>query len=85
MMMYLRMDSDFRKRIFLKIMARLVYNKYEPREWPKDLIEVMTDFKKKPKATQCRDHPAVSFIAHRAKRVARILIRKFGSNLGVVL
>jgi hypothetical protein len=41
----------------------------------------MVDFKKKTKATKYRAHPAVSFIAHRAKRVTKILRRKFESNL----
>jgi hypothetical protein len=54
-------------------MAQLFDKKYEAREWPKNVIEVVFDFKKKTKATKCRDPPAVSFIAHRAKRVARTL------------
>jgi len=45
----------------------------------------MIDFKKKPKATKCRDHSAVSFIAHTAKRVARIFRRNFESNLDDIL
>jgi len=32
-------------------MAQLFDKKYEPREWPKNLIEVMFDFKKKAKGT----------------------------------
>jgi hypothetical protein len=43
------------------------------------------DFKKKPKATKCRDHRAVSFVAHTAKRVARNLRRKFESKFDNVL
>jgi hypothetical protein len=67
-------------------MTQLVDNKYEPRELPKDLIEIiMTDFKRKPKATKCRNHLAVSFIAHIAKRVARIFRRKSENNLDEVL
>jgi hypothetical protein len=82
----LGMDSECRKKILWKVMTQLVDNKYEPQEWPKYLIEIiMTDFKRKPKATKWRDHPAFSFITHRAKRVARILRRKCKNNLYDVL
>jgi len=54
-------------------------------EMPKDFIEVIIDFKKKPKATKCRDHPAINLIVHRAKRVARIHRRKFEYNFDDVL
>jgi hypothetical protein len=58
--------------------TQLIENKYEPREWLKDLIEVIIiAFKRKPKATKYRDHPSVSFTAHTAKRVVRILRRNF--------
>jgi len=66
-------------------MAQLVDNKYKPREWPKDFIEVIIDFMRKPDATKCRNHPAINFISHRAKRVARIHRGKFESNLDDVI
>jgi hypothetical protein len=45
----------------------------------------MTALQKKPKAIKCREHPAINFIAHRAKRVVRIHRRKFENNLDDVL
>jgi hypothetical protein len=38
-------------------MAQLVDNKYEPREWSKDFIEVMIDFKKNQKLQNAGNIP----------------------------
>jgi hypothetical protein len=61
-------------------------NTYETAEWPKDFIEVtMIALKKKSKATKCRDHCTVSLIAHTAKTVAKILLRKIERKLEDIL
>jgi hypothetical protein len=45
----------------------------------------MIAFKKKPKATKCSDHRIISFIAHTAKIVARILRRRIERKLRMYL
>jgi hypothetical protein len=58
----------------LKIMMKLINTIYETGEWPKDVTEVkMIALKKKQQATKCSDHRTISFIAHTAKTVAKIL------------
>jgi hypothetical protein len=40
----------------LRILAQLINNIYETREWPMDFSEVTTDLKNKPRATKRSDH-----------------------------
>jgi hypothetical protein len=49
---------------------------YVTGEQPRDFIVTMIAFKKKPEATKCSDHRTMSFIAHTAKTVARIIRRR---------
>jgi len=59
----------------LKVMT-LISTIHETGERPKDFTEVtMIALMKKPQATKCSDHRAVSLIAHTAKIVAKILRR----------
>jgi hypothetical protein len=61
----------------IKIMAQLINNTYETGEWPKDFTKVtMNALKKMPKATKCMHQHTISFTAHRAQIVARILRRR---------
>jgi hypothetical protein len=61
----------------LRLMTQLINSMHVTEEWPKDFIEVtMIALKKKPKATKCSDHRAISIVAHAAKIVARILRRR---------
>jgi hypothetical protein len=58
----------------LGIVTQLINNIYETAEWPKGFTEVtMIALKKKPKATQCRDHHTISLIAHTANIVVTTL------------
>jgi hypothetical protein len=58
-------------------MTQLIDSIYVTGEWPREFIEVtMIALKKKPKATKCSSHRAISIIAHAAKIVARILRRR---------
>jgi retron-type reverse transcriptase len=66
----------------LKIMTKLINTIYEIGEWPKDFTEVtMFALKKKPQATKCSDHRAISLIAHTAKIVAKILRRRIEKKI----
>jgi hypothetical protein len=59
---------------------------YEIAEWPKDFTEVtMIALKKKPQATKCSNHRAISLIAHRAKIVAKTLRRRIEKKMEDVL
>jgi hypothetical protein len=58
----------------LRLITHKINNIYETEEWLKDFIEfTMTALEKKSKATKCRNHHTISFIALTAKTVARIL------------
>jgi hypothetical protein len=62
----------------LKIMTKLNNTIYGTEERPKDFTEVtMIALKKKPQATKCSDDRTISFIAHTAKIVAKILLLLF--------
>jgi len=66
----------------LKIMTKMFNTIYETGEWPKDLTEVtMIALKKKPQATKFSDHRTISFIAHTAKIVAKILRRRIEKKI----
>jgi hypothetical protein len=70
----------------LKIMKKLINTIYETGEWPKDFTEViMISLKKKPQATKCSDHCAISLIAHTAKMVTKILRRRIEKKIEDVL
>jgi hypothetical protein len=67
----------------LNIMTKLINTIYETGKWPKDFIEVtMIALKKKPQATKCSDHRAISLIA---KIVAKILRRRIEKKIEDVL
>ena len=58
----------------LKVLTKLINTIYETGKWPKDFTEVtMIALKKKTQATKCSDHRTISFIAHTAKIIAKIL------------
>ena len=58
----------------MKILTKLIDTIYETGEWPKDFKQVtMSALKKKTQATKCSDHRTISFIAHTAKIIAKIL------------
>jgi len=70
----------------LKIMTKLINTIYETGEWPKDFTEVtMIASNKKPQAKKCSDHRTISLIAHTAKKVAKILRRRIGKKIEVVV
>jgi hypothetical protein len=70
----------------LKIMIKLINTIYETGEWTKSFTEVtMINLKKKPQATKCSDHRAVSLIAHTAKRAANTLRRRIEKKIEGVL
>jgi len=66
----------------LKIMTKLNNTIYETGQWPRDFTEVtMIALKKRPQATKCSDHRAISLIAHTAKIVAKILRRRIEKKI----
>jgi len=70
----------------LKIMTELINTIYKPGEWPKDFTEVtMNALKKKPQATKCSDHRAISLVAFTAKIEAKILRRRIERKIEDVL
>jgi hypothetical protein len=70
----------------LRLITHKINNIYETGEWLKDFTEfTMNVLEKKSKATKCRDHHTISFIAHTAKTVARILQKGFKGNLRMYL
>jgi hypothetical protein len=55
---------------------------YKTGEWPKGFTAItMIALKKKPQATKCSDNRTISFIAHTAKIVAKILTRRIERNI----
>jgi len=59
---------------------------YETGEWPKDFTEaIIIALQKKPQATKCSEHRTISLIAHTAKIVAKILIRRIEKKIEDVL
>jgi len=70
----------------LKILTKLINTIYENGEWPKDFTEVtMIALKKKTRARKCSDIRTISFIAHTAKIIAKILRRRFERKIENVL
>jgi hypothetical protein len=70
----------------LKIMKKLINTIYETGEWSKDFTEdTVIALNKKPQATKCSDHRTISFIAHTAKIVAKILRRRIEKKIEDVL
>jgi len=70
----------------LKIMTKFINTIYESGEWPKDFAEVtIIALKKTPQATKCSDHCTISFIAHTAKIVTKILRRRIEKKIEDVL
>ena len=66
-------------------MTQLINNIYKTVAWPKDFTEVTIIALKKPKATKCCNHRAISRIAYTAKIVVRMLTRKIESKSHDVL
>jgi len=67
-------------------MMKFINTIYESGEWPKDVTEVtMIALRKKPQVTKCSDHCTISFIAHTAKIVAKILRRRTEKKIEDVL
>ena len=70
----------------LEILTELSNTIYNTGEWPKDITEVtMIVLKKKTKATKCSDYRTISLIAHTAKIIAKILIRRIERKLRMCL
>jgi len=70
----------------LRLITHRINHIYETGGGLKDLIEfTMIALEKKSKATKCRDHHTVSFIAHTVKTVARILQKGFKRKLRMYL
>jgi len=70
----------------LKIMTKLINAIYETGEWPKDFTEfTMIPLKKKTQAKKCSEHCTISLIAHTAKIVAKILVRRIEKKIEDVL
>ena len=70
----------------LKILKKLCNTLYNTGEWPQDFTEVtMIALKKKTKATKCSDSRTISFIAHTAKIIAKILRRRLKGKLRMCL
>jgi len=58
----------------LKILTKLMNTIYENGEWPKDVTEdTIFALKEKTQVKKCSDHRTISFIAHTAKIIAKIL------------
>jgi hypothetical protein len=58
----------------LRLITHKINNIYENGEWPKHFTEfTVIALEKKSKATKCRDHHTISFIAHTTTTVARVL------------
>jgi len=70
----------------MTLITHKINNIYEIGERPKDFIEfTMIALEKKSKATKCRNHHTISFTAHTAKTVARILQKGFKGKLRMYL
>jgi hypothetical protein len=70
----------------LRLITNRINNIYETGDWLKNLIEfTMIALEEKSKATKCRDHHTVSFIAHTVKTVARILQEGFKRKMRMYL
>ena len=70
----------------LRLITHKINNIYEIGEWPKHFIEfTMIALEIKSKATKCRDHHTISFIAHTAMIVARVLQKGFKGKFRMYL
>jgi hypothetical protein len=66
-------------------MTQLINNIYKTVVWPKDFTEVTIIALKKPNATKCCNHRAISRTAYTAKIVVRMPTRKIESKSHDVL
>ena len=70
----------------LNKLTKLSNTIYNTGEWPQGFTEVtMIALKEKTKATKCRDYRTLSFIAHTAKIIAKILRRRIEKKIEDVL
>ena len=65
----------------LKILTKLSNTIYNTAEWLQDSTEVIMIVLKKTKATKCSDYHTISLIAHTAKIIAKILIRRIEKKI----
>ena len=80
-MMYLGIDSHYRKKTVCSMITQLINNMYETQEWAKDFIEVITiAFKGEAKSDNMQQTSRSQLITHTAKRVARILRKVLKGN-----